>query len=88
MNRHRLIEIICVVFLVCFIFIISGDGSYSDKTVEEVVNAVSTEVNMDVLTSFEKNKVKLAKALTDTSLTLSISPLSLFSYSLRSKYLK
>ena len=58
MNKHRVIEIICVVFLVCFIFIISGDGKYSDKTVEEVVNAVSAEVDMEVMTSYEKNKVK------------------------------
>lgn len=58
MNKHRVIEIICVVFLVCFIFIISGDGKYSDKTVEEVVNAVSAEVDMEVMTSYKKNKVK------------------------------
>lgn len=58
MNKHRAIEIICVVFLVCFIFIISGDGDYSDKTVAEVVDAVSTEVDMDIMTSFKKNKVK------------------------------
>ena len=58
MNKHRVIEIICVVFLICFIFIISGDGKYSDKTVEEVVNAVSAEVDMEVMTSYEKNKVK------------------------------
>lgn len=58
MNRHRVIEIICVVFLVCFIFIISRDGNYSDKTVKQVVNAVSAEVNIDELSSFKKNKVK------------------------------
>ena len=58
MNKHRVIEIICVVFLVCFIFIISGDGKYSNKTVEEVVNAVSAEVDMEVMTSYNKNKVK------------------------------
>ena len=58
MNKHRVIEIICVVFLVCFIFAISADDNYSDKTVDEVVNAVSPEVNMDALTSFKKNKVK------------------------------
>ena len=58
MNKHRVIEIICVVFLVCFIFIISADDTYSDKTVGEVVNAVSAEVNMEELSSFKKNKVK------------------------------
>ena len=58
MNKHRVIEIICVVFLVCFIFAISADDNYSGKTVTDVVDAVSPEVNMDALTSFKKNKVK------------------------------
>ena len=58
MNKHRVIEIICVVFLVCFIFAISADDNYSNKTVADVVNAVSPEMNMDALTSFKKNKVK------------------------------
>ena len=58
MNKHRVIEVICVVFLVLFIFLISDDSAYSDKTVEEVVNAVSAEVNVKDLTSFKKNKVK------------------------------
>jgi hypothetical protein len=58
MNKHRAIEIICVVFLVFFIFLISADDKYSDKTVKEVVNAVSAEVDMEDLTSFKKNKVK------------------------------
>ena len=58
MNKHRVIEIICVVFLVCFIFLISADDKYSDKTVKEVVNAVSAEVDMEALSSFKKNKVK------------------------------
>lgn len=58
MNKHRVFEIICVVFLVCFIAIISREDTYSDKTVAEVKEAVSTEVNMEVLSSFKKNKVK------------------------------
>ena len=58
MNKHRVFEIICVVFLVCFIFAISADDNYSNKTVADVVNAVSPEMNMDALTSFKKNKVK------------------------------
>ena len=58
MNKHRVIEIICVVFLVCFIFVISADDKYSNKTVDDVVNAVSVEVNMEALTSYKKNKVK------------------------------
>ena len=58
MNKHRITEIICVVFLICFIFIISNDGNYSDKTVDDVINAVSAEINTDELSSFKKNKVK------------------------------
>ena len=58
MNKHRVIEIICVVFLVCFIFAISADDNYSNKTVTDVVDAVSPEMNMDAMTSFKKNKVK------------------------------
>lgn len=58
MNKHRAIEIICVVFLVFFIFLISADDKYSDKTVKEVISAVSAEVDMEDLTSFKKNKVK------------------------------
>lgn len=58
MNKHRVFEIICVVFLVCFIAVISREDSYSDKTVAEVKEAVSTEVNMEDLSSFKKNKVK------------------------------
>ena len=58
MNKHRVFEIICVVFLVCFIAVISREDSYSDKTVAEVKEAVSAEVDMEALTSFKKNKVK------------------------------
>lgn len=58
MNKHRVVEIICVVFLVCFIALVSREDAYSDKTVAQVSQAVSAEVNMDVMTSFKKNKVK------------------------------
>ena len=58
MNKHRVIEIICVVFLVFFILVISDEGKYSDKTVKEVVYAVSAETNMEDLTSHKKNKVQ------------------------------
>jgi hypothetical protein len=58
MNKHRVIEIICVVFLICFILVISNDGGYSDKTVREVVKTVSAEVDMEELTSHKKNKVQ------------------------------
>jgi hypothetical protein len=58
MNKHRVIEIICVVFLICFIFLISMEDAVSDKTVKEVAEAVSMEINIGELSSFKKNKVK------------------------------
>ena len=68
MNKHRVIEIICIVFLICFIFVISDDGGYSDKTVKEVVNAVSVEIDMEDLTSHNKNKVKQEFAIDFTGI--------------------
>ncbi len=58
MNKHRVIEIICVVFLVCFIGVISREDSYSDKTPQEVFEAVKIEMNMDDLTKVTKNEIK------------------------------
>ena len=58
MNKHRVIEIFCVVFLVCFIAIISREDAYSDKTPKEVFNAVKVEMNMDGLAKVNKNKIK------------------------------
>lgn len=58
MNKHRVIEIICVVFLVCFIAIISREDSYSDKTPKEVFDAVKVEMNLEDLTKVNKNGIK------------------------------
>lgn len=58
MNKHRVIEIICVVFLVCFIAVISREDSYSDKTPKEIFNAVKVEMSMDDLSKVDKNKIK------------------------------
>lgn len=58
MNKHRVIEIVCVVFLICFIFLVSREDTYSDKTVEDVVNAVSVHINIEDLKFYEKNKIK------------------------------
>ena len=58
MNKHRAIEIICVVFLVIFIFMVSGNDSYSSKTVKEVSDAVTAKIDMEALSSVKKNKVK------------------------------
>lgn len=58
MNKHRVIEIICVVFLVCFIAIISREDSYSDKTPKEVFEAVKVEINMNELSKVTKNEIK------------------------------
>ncbi len=58
MNKHRLFEIICVIFLVVFIFFMSGGDSYSDKTVDEVFNAVSGVMDTEELSKVKKNKIK------------------------------
>ncbi len=58
MNKHRVIEIICVVFLICFIFLISREEPYSEKSVQDVVDAVSVEINVKDLKSYKKSKVK------------------------------
>ena len=58
MNKHRVFEIICVVLLICFIFFISREEPYSDKSVREVVDAVSAEINIEDLKSYEKNKIQ------------------------------
>ena len=58
MNKHRIFEIICVVLLICFIFFISREEPYSDKSVRDVVDAVSAEINVEELKSYEKNKIQ------------------------------
>ena len=58
MNKHRIFEIICVVLLICFIFFISREEPYSDKSVRDVVDAVSAEINIEELKSYEKNKIQ------------------------------
>ena len=58
MNKHRIFEIICVVLLICFIFFISREESYSDKSVRDVVDAVSVEINVEELKSYNKNKIQ------------------------------
>ncbi len=58
MNKHRVFEIICVVLLICFIFFISLEEPYSDKTVQDIVDAVSAEINIEDLKSYEKNKIQ------------------------------
>lgn len=58
MNKHRVIEIFCVIFLICFIFFVSREEPYSDKSVQDVVGAVSAEINVKDLKSYGKNKIK------------------------------
>ena len=58
MNKHRIFEIICVVLLICFIFFISREEPYSDKSVRDVVDAVSAEINVEELKSYNKNKIQ------------------------------
>ena len=58
MNKHRIFEIICVVLLICFIFFISREEPYSDKSVRDIVDAVSAEINVEELKSYNKNKIQ------------------------------
>ena len=58
MNKHRVIEIICVVFLVCFIAVISREETYSNKTPGEIFDTVKVEMNMDDLGKVSKNEIK------------------------------
>lgn len=58
MNKHRIFEIICVVLLICFIFFISREEPYSDKSVRDVVDAVSAEINVEELKLYNKNKIQ------------------------------
>ena len=58
MNKHRIFEIICVVLLICFIFFISREEPYSDKSVRDIIDAVSAEINVEELKSYEKNKIQ------------------------------
>ena len=55
MNKHRVFEIICVVFLAVFIFVMSGNDSYSDKTVEDVFEFLPQS------TEFKENCQKIGK---------------------------
>ena len=59
MNKHRVFEIICVVFLAVFIFFMSGNETYSDKTAQEVFEFLpqSTEFKEN-FQKIGKNKIK------------------------------
>ncbi len=58
MNKHRVLEIFCVVFLVIFIFVISYEGAYTDKTAKEIAKEVTSVVDVSELTSVNKRKIK------------------------------
>ena len=58
MNKHRVFEIICVVFLGFFIFFMSGNDSYSDKTVDEVFEFLPQSEEFRKLEKFGENKIK------------------------------
>ena len=58
MNKHRVLEIFCVVFLVIFIFVISYEGAYTDKTAKEIAKDVTSVMDVSELTSVSKRKIK------------------------------
>ena len=58
MNKHRVFEIICVVFLAVFIFLMSTGDSYSDKTVDEVFEFLPQSAEFKELQKIGKNKIK------------------------------
>ena len=58
MNKHRVFEIICVVFLAVFIFFMSTGDSYSDKTVDEVFEFLPQSTDFKELQKVSKNKIK------------------------------
>ena len=58
MNKHRVLEIFCVVFLVIFIFVISYEGAYTEKTAKEIAKEVTSVMDVSELTSVSKRKIK------------------------------
>ena len=58
MNKHRVFEIVCVVFLAVFIFFMSGNDSYSDKTVDEVFEFLPQSTEFQQLQKIGKNEIK------------------------------
>ncbi len=57
MNRQRIYEIICVVALLVFIGFMSGESSYSDKTVTEVAESITQSYDVSELSQIKKNKI-------------------------------
>lgn len=58
MNKHRVFEIICVVFLAAFILLMSSGDSYSDKTVDEVFEFLPQSAEFKEFQKVGKNKIK------------------------------
>ena len=58
MNKHRVFEIICVVFLAAFILFMSSGDSYSDKTVDEVFEFLPQSAEFKEFQKVGKNKIK------------------------------
>ena len=58
MNKHRVFEVICVVFLAVFIFLMSTGDSYSDKTVDEVFEFLPQSADFKEFQKIGKNKIK------------------------------
>ena len=58
MNKHRVFEIICVVFLAAFILFMSSGDSYSDKTVDEVFEFLPQSAEFKEFQKIGMNKIK------------------------------
>lgn len=59
MNKHRVFEVICVVFLAVFILLMSIGDSYSDKTVDEVFEFLPQSAEFkENFQKIDKNKIR------------------------------
>lgn len=57
MSKQRIFEIISVVALVVFIFVMSFEPGYSDKTAQQVAQTVTESFDVTSLKQFKKNEI-------------------------------
>ncbi len=67
MRKYRIMEIICIVFLVVFIGFLSKEETVSDKTVKEVASAVTATVDTKGLKKQKEIEIKKELSLTADS---------------------
>lgn len=58
MNKHRIFEIVCVAALLVFIVLVSRDSSYSDKTAQQMAEAVTQAMDVSELKKIKKNQIR------------------------------